>query len=226
MHLAALSRTYALLFGMVRKIIAPPFCRSCKKFLNDYVILCEQCHNKVEPVATITLQVTKKKSIEVFAIGPYRDPLKYLIISKSWSDRTSAYQLGQLAWQATNIRLQDFDCIVPVPLHWYRQATRGFNQAEVMAQAMSNASGKPVVRLIKRVQATAFQYNFTAAGRLKNVKQAFHLDERLIDAWCSKRILIVDDLMTTGATLQSIGKIILPLSPTKIIALVAARVIG
>jgi len=188
-------------------------------------VLCAACSDLIEPVASALLRVTRTEKMDVVAIGAYRDPLKFLILAKSWGDRTAATQLATLIWHKTTLQNRSFDLIVPVPLHWRRQLTRGFNQAELMAQRLSALSGKPVVKLVKRVQSTQFQSAlYGAAHRKANVHQVFALDERLIDATRDKHILLIDDLMTTGATLQEIGKVLLKAKPLSITAAVGARV--
>lgn len=212
------------LLHFLRTIIAPYFCRSCRIFLSADHILCTDCMDHIELLASTIVHVTGTVDMKVFALGPYRDPLRFLILAKGWSDRTAAWQLGTLSWRLTNVRFQDFDCIVPVPLHWKRHLTRGFNQAEVMARAISALSNKPVVRLVKRSQSTNLQSILSAAHRLQNVKNAFVLDDRLAQKYYGKRILLIDDLMTTGATLQAVGKALLPLKSPALMAVVAARV--
>jgi ComF family protein len=226
--MASLLRTvYSIItyvVGFIRTIIAPPFCRSCKTFLNTDAILCDYCIGVIEPVTSTAVRVTVSKSIPVHAIGAYKDPLKYLILAKGWSDRTASYQLGTLLWHNSIVAALSFDCIVPVPLHWSRSLVRGFNQAQIMAQVISDLSNKPVIPLLKRIRATRYQARLSGVHRTVNVREVFAIDTRYKE-WCTdKDILIIDDLMTTGATLQEIGKALLPHKPRSIVAVVAARV--
>lgn len=95
-----------------------------------------------------------------------------------------------------------FDAIVPVPLHWRKQWHRGFNQSDLLARHIAGKRGIPVLRALRRKRGTATQAGLASAGRRRNVVGAFVLrsrvkaDPRLL----GKRILLIDDVMTTGAT--------------------------
>ncbi len=91
-----------------------------------------------------------------------------------------------------------FDAVVPVPLHWRKQWDRGFNQAELLARPIAKRRGIPVLHALRRKRATAAQAGLAGAGRSRNVAGAFVLkpDAQLAD----KKILLIDDVMTTGAT--------------------------
>ncbi len=97
---------------------------------------------------------------------------------------------------------ESFDAVVPVPLYWRRQWKRGFNQSELLARHIGKRRGIPVLRALRRTRATATQAGLASAGRQRNVAGAFVLrakakiDPRL----AGKKILLIDDVMTTGAT--------------------------
>jgi ComF family protein len=160
----------------------------------------------------------------VLAIGAYAQPLRSLILAKSHSNRAVSYQLGKLVWELSYIRNAEFDIIVPVPLHWTRYAWRGYNQAHVMAEVISEKTGKPIISLLKRMKRTPYQSEVKGVQRIQNVKDIFMLTKHYQEH-ANKKILLVDDLMTTGATLQSAAKKLMRLKPEKLTAIVAARVI-
>jgi ComF family protein len=95
-----------------------------------------------------------------------------------------------------------YDAVVPVPLHWRKQWDRGFNQAELLARHVAKRRGIPVLNVLRRKRATATQAGLASAGRRRNVAGAFVLKSgamphpRLVD----RKILLIDDVMTTGAT--------------------------
>ncbi len=119
----------------------------------------------------------------------------------------------------------DYDIITSIPLHWTRYASRGFNQAQEMAQVIAHKRKVPVVHLLKRVKKTAFQFELAASSRGTNVKNAFELCIVDTQRYKNKHILLVDDLMTTGATIREAAKELLKLQPRKITVVVACRVI-
>ncbi len=91
-----------------------------------------------------------------------------------------------------------FDAIAPVPLHWRRQWQRGFNQSELLAKTLSQRSAIPLIKALRRVRSTATQAGLSNTARRRNVATAF--DCRRPDAVAGKRILLIDDVMTTGST--------------------------
>jgi len=95
----------------------------------------------------------------------------------------------------------DIDVLLPVPLHWRRQAIRGFNQARELANAVSNRTGIPVLRNVVRSRATPYQSGLTGAHRQRNLRGAFAVrgDVRM------RHVLIIDDVVTTGETCRQLA---------------------
>jgi len=91
-----------------------------------------------------------------------------------------------------------FDAVVPMPLHWRRRWRRGFNQSEILARLVAKERRILVLNAVKRVRATAVQAGLTNSNRRKNVAGAFRVSRKTQVA--GKRILLIDDVMTTGAT--------------------------
>ncbi len=212
-------------YNTALNIIAPPFCAYCKMFLSERNVFCVTCAQKIQPIVSINLQITKTHDVKVFAVAGYSDPLKKLILAKGWSDISASNQLGQLTWDMTNIRHIDFDCIVPIPLHWMRFAKRGYNQAAEIAYVIAQQSGKPVFDILKRIKRTQFQSGLVHAKRADNVKDAFIVRDMKKTTYKSNHILLVDDLMTTGATLKATAKELLKLRPRAVTIVVVCRVV-
>ena len=205
--------------------ISPPFCESCKDFIETRSIFCAVCFNKIVPVVSIKLAITPQYSMNVFVISDYNEPLKSLILAKRWSNQLASKQLGELMWQMTTLKNHSFDYLVPVPLHWTRYAKRGFNQTEVIASVLSKHSGKPVANILQRTRYTAYQSTLSVSERNKNVKKAFELNGNNLTGYVGSNLVLVDDLLTSGSTLISAGKELIKLSPASISAVVACRVI-
>jgi ComF family protein len=94
-----------------------------------------------------------------------------------------------------------YDCIVPVPLHWTRMQKRGFNQARYIAMGIAESCKLPVVdNCIKRIRTTGTQTQLDRTERRKNLQNAFCVPENKIDLLLGKKVILVDDVITTGAT--------------------------
>jgi len=132
------------------------------------------------------------------SFGFYDGPLRSLIHLYKYSGmKPLAGPLARLLERVLPVD-ERFDAIVAVPLHWRKKWRRGFNQSELLARHVANKRGAPVLRALRRVRPTEVQAGLTVAGRRKNVAGAFRVapGARLE----AKRILLIDDVMTTGAT--------------------------
>ena len=111
------------------------------------------------------------------------------------------------------------DAVLPVPLHWRRKAMRGFNQATELARPITKSLGVPLARNVRRKRATPFQSGLDAAERAKNLRSAFVItrpDSRT-------HVLIIDDVVTTGATARALAKQLISSGVTKVSVLAVAR---
>jgi len=214
-------------FNFISDLLYPNICFYCKDFIKTKDTLCKQCLELVCPVVSKTICVTPKYSVKVFAISDYKDPIRALILSKGYSDIVTSRRLGQLIWDMTYVSNVDFDVIIPIPLHWSRFATRGFNQAKEIASVISKKSGKPIRDILKRKKMTKRQSGLTAKKRIENLAKAFALRgnaSELAD-YRGKNLLLVDDLMTTGSTMLVAARTLVALHPGSITAAVASRVV-
>jgi ComF family protein len=153
------------------------------------------------------------------AIGAYEGRLRDAIHALKYDGRRSlARPLGALMRACGSRVLESADLVVPVPLHVRRERARGFNQAEDLAHAL----GLPVSRALKRRRHTQSQTDLPAEQRHSNVRNAFRLrwgaDVR------GKCIVLVDDVSTTGATLDACARVLLKGGAREVRALTAARV--
>ena len=157
------------------------------------------------------------------AVDDYDGRMKDVIHALKYDRRrTISPRLGALMRERGAALLGDADCVVPVPLHPRRQYARGFNQAHDLAIHL----GPPVVPLLKRVVFTKPQIDLPRDQRLANVNDAF--------AWCPAPggipvpgvVVLVDDVATTGATLESCAAVLKRSGVKEVRALTAARVVN
>jgi ComF family protein len=215
------------IFASIVTLINPPFCPACKSFdMAPDNELCDECDKHITPIVTTTIEITPSYSMKVFAISAYQNPLKRMVLAKRYRNIAVCKTLAQMIWRKTDLKNQEFDCIVPVPLHWTRYAWRGYNQAEEIAQTLGALAQKPVeTKLVTKIKRTKYQLSLSKLLRRENVEDAFSIEQLPNKrAYVGKHILIVDDLLTTGATLKAVGRELIKLRPAQITAVVVCRV--
>ena len=154
-----------------------------------------------------------------YSFGAYEGVLRELIhLYKYGRVKTLAWPLSGLLAQALP-RDEAFDAAVPVPLYWRRRLQRGFNQAELLARGLSRRTGIPVVRALGRLRPTPAQAGLSNSARRQNVSRAFRAH-----GVQGTRILLIDDVMTTGATASSCAAALKHAGARRVALLTVARV--
>ena len=155
----------------------------------------------------------------------YDEISRVLIHALKYSDRlVLAPMLGRWMARAGRELLADADALVPVPLHWRRLWARRFNQSAALAKIVSRASGIAVADgALQRVKATAQQVGLTASERALNVQGAFAVPDRSRIA--GRRLILVDDVLTSGATIDACARALNRAGAGSVDVLVLARVV-
>lgn len=139
------------------------------------------------------------------SLGLHEGPLRTAIHQFKYQHmQTLAVPLGTMmgsSWQKLCPPDLEIDAIIPVPLHTGRQRQRGFNQAALLAHQLGSELDRPVVdNILRRTRATAPQVDLGIAERAHNVHGAFQVTGRSLSGQC---VMLVDDVCTTGATLEA-----------------------
>ena len=190
----------------------PPVCRHCGEPLPSRQLslehaVCPRCRRAASALTGVS------------AIGPHEGALRAIVHALKYGGRRSiAPRLGELMRTTAGGVLDDVDVVVPVPLHWRRKQRRGFNQAEDLARSV----GLPLMKALKRVRATTSQTDLPAAQRHANVRGAFRLRWRARVS--GLRVVLVDDVCTTGATLEACARVLREAGAADVQAITAARV--
>ena len=123
--------------------------------------------------------------------------------------------------------LGEADVLVPVPLHWRRGWSRRYNQSGALARVISGQSGvKVAAESLRRVRATEQQIGLSRAQRASNVQGAFKVTaDRMADIQGRRVILLVDDVLTTGATVDACARALLRAKAAQVDVLTFARVV-
>ncbi len=213
-------RGAARFFGIIQEYLFPIFCVSCEKEGNWLCDLCFQhhtiscgvfycpvCHGITE-TGNVCAHCPKTYFLSRHqAIVPYSEKaiiatLLYAFKYQYAESIMSVLERYIHLFLSTNKNFSHIDAIVPVPLHKKRYAERGFNQAEKIAEVLSVSTGIPVLRGAVRQRETIQQATLSKQEREKNVDAAF----LGLPAVAGKRILLVDDVFTTGSTMQECAK--------------------
>lgn len=152
----------------------------------------------------------------VVSVGIHQGALRSAIHRLKYRGRTRlAAPLAELL--APLLDAREGDLLVPVPLYRSRQRERGYNQAALLAGALGRALSLPVTdRWLVRCRRTEAQARLSRAERLRNMEGAFALGRRGTPPWTGRRVWVVDDVLTTGATASAVAALLLATGATEV----------
>jgi competence protein ComFC len=198
------------------KAIEPPYCQQCSLPVDGEITGEFKCSNCDEREFHFKASVSRYR-----AHGIVRDLIHRFKYGREY------YLRHQIAvWAAAGLedeRLQtpDIDALVPVPLHSARQREREFNQAEVIAELLAERCGKRIVRALERIRYTDSQTRHDRAERMENLRGAFRV--RQPRAVLNRHLVLVDDVFTTGSTVEECARVLTEAGAASVRALVVAR---
>jgi len=208
-----------------------PVCERCwRSILPLTPPLCDRCGDPLPTWRAISVPLAccpRCRRRERFvdrarAIGAYDGALRAIIHALKYDGRRSlARPLGALMRDRGTAILDGARCAIPVPLHRSRRRHRGFNQADDLARHV----GLSVCRALHRIRATETQTGLPAARRHRNVRQAF-ATTREAETLPGAVVVLIDDVSTTGATLEACARALKVAGVHEVRALTAARVVG
>ncbi|MFN3656097.1 MAG: ComF family protein [Pseudolabrys sp.] len=229
-------------------VALPPLCPSCREPLGDGAGLCASCWSKlslIEPpyCARLGIPFTYDPgpgllSMEAIANPPsydlaraavrYDDVARALVHAFKYGDRLDlAPMMGRWMARAGRELLADADALVPVPLHWRRLWARRFNQSAALSGAIGSIATRPVVHgVLSRVRATPQQVGLSKTARADNVQGAFRVPPERKAEIAGRRLVLVDDVLTSGATAEACARALLRAGAAHVDVLVFARVVG
>lgn len=230
--------------------VVPPTCLSCEAIVASPGGLCASCWQRMswidrpfctrcgtpfaadasggvpDPVCAACL-VQRSPLSRVRAAFRYDDSSRALVLGFKHADRTHAGPFfGKWLARAAADVLDGADLLVPVPLHWTRLVWRRFNQSALLAHALSRECGVACVPdLLLRARRTPIQGTLGRLQRQKNVRRAFAVRARRLDRVKDARIVLVDDVLTTGATLAECARTLRRAGAADVRAVTLARVV-
>lgn len=222
-----IQKTYKIL-DFLTYLVYPQRCPGCEKVINKTeakVGFCKQCSSKIEFTGTSTcmqcgrrvpdntkefcLDCEKKHRIvkQGKAVYQYSGPMKAAMYRFKYSNKRcygDVFSKHAVACYKDKIESWEIDGIVPVPMYKKKQRKRGYNQAEVFAKALSRETGIPVYsKLVVREKDTAPMKMLDNTQRRQNVQNTFKLSENKVKL---RKILVVDDIYTTGSTIEAVAE--------------------
>ncbi len=226
-------------------VLYPPQCAVCHGAAPSGEVLCEACLEKAPRIVAPYCQVCSQPFAGNIK-GPFtcsdcnerhfafacavatrrsRDSVRELIHQFKYGGKIPLKkQLGRwLSETLEDPRLREPRCerLVPVPLHHARRRERGFNQAHILAEELSRASGIPVLDCLRRTRYTATQTAFDRAARMENLRGAFHLRQHR--AVTDLHLLLIDDVLTTGSTVDECARVLMAAGAASVRVATVAR---
>jgi len=205
----------------VLAVALAPVCAACARVLDSPLAgpVCESCWAGVMPVRE---QVSERDDLIASwrAAGEYEGSLRDIIHAFKYDGRRSlASPLAAMMAETGADVLNGADMIVPVPLHPWRRLQRGFNQSTELARRLH----LPIVHALWRTRATAPQSGLRPAERRRNVKAAFRLSPLRRVALRDRCVVLVDDVRTTGATIEACARVLKDAGAREVRAVTVAR---
>jgi ComF family protein len=241
-----LARALRSALGGLADFALPPLCASCRDPVTD-TGLCPACWSRLSFIAPpycarLGIPFAYDPGPGVLSMQAIADPPSYqrarsavryddvardAIRALKYSDRLDlAPMMGRWMANAAGELLAEADALVPVPLHWRRLWARRFNQSAALADSISAVSGVPVSHAaLKRVKATAQQVGLSKTERASNVQGAFRVPPDRKGEVASRRLILVDDVLTSGATMEACARALLRGGAANVDVLVFARVV-
>jgi len=224
----------------------PPLCPACREPVRDVGGLCAPCWSKLSFIARpycerLGIPFAYDPGPGILSMQALADPPAYgraraavrfdevareLVHALKYGDRLDlAPTLGRWMAIAGAELLADADALVPVPLHWRRLWARRFNQSAALANVIAAAAGIPVTTALKRVRATPQQVGLGRSERARNVQGAFQVPASARAEIAGRRLVVVDDVLTSGATVDACARALMRAGAAQVDVLVLARVV-
>jgi ComF family protein len=245
-RLARMGAPFRGIFGRVLDVALPTLCPACREPVGGNG-LCAPCWAKLSPIAPpycerLGIPFAYDPGPGVLSMQAIADPPAYhraraavryddvaraLVHALKYGDRLDlAPTMGRWMARAGRELLEGADALVPVPLHWRRLWSRRFNQSALLAKAISQVAGVAVTdAALKRVKATAQQVGLSQAERALNVQGAFRVPTDCKAEVAGRRLVLIDDVLTSGATSDACARALLRAGARTVDLLVFARVV-
>jgi competence protein ComFC len=197
-------------------------CVLCKGYVQDEELLCSTCFDKIKFYNKSFFIKRDGIEIECFSVAYYSGVIMELVRRLKYnSDFNSGEVLANSVIKLLESNVIEYDLITFVPMTNSSLKARGFNQSKYLAVEIAKRTGIPIKELIRKIKTTKDQIGLSAENRWENINQCFKTkDKKIIQ---NKKILLVDDVVTTGATAFCCSKELLESGAKKVIVLTTAK---
>ena len=210
----------------------PAFCPDCRlELLEAAGAACDRCAMPVGPYADRSGGCSECRGRPLgfdraIALGPYQGPIRHLCLAlkherNAWMARWLAELVVEGRFEAIRGEVEAEPWVVPVPLHWRRRLARGYNQAEALATGLARTLSLKVRRPLRRVVATPKLAWIGQTERARIMKQAFRA--RPDPGLRGRTVLLVDDILTTGATCGAAARALKKAGASRVVVVVVGR---
>lgn len=212
--------------GCGRPGLEEPLCAVCRAGVQA-VPLCRHCASETTQFGADVCATCRGRKVgfdRIIALGKYDGTLRHMCLSiKSREGAWLVKWLVRLLLEARGdqLRATGASAVVPVPAHWSRRWRRGYDQAEAIADELAKGLGLPCTRLLVRARPTPRLQQLSRARRRLELRGAFR--PRLERVSCPRSILLVDDILTTGATCRAAVATLRKMGMRQVSAVVLAR---
>lgn len=224
----------------------PTQCITCKRYIKDfkYYYVCEECYKKIKfiekPFCKICSKPLNSETVDIClecgqrkdtyfsyvkAVGTYEDALKDILQYYKFykKEKLAKILVNFIFEKITQEFFKDIDFLVPVPLHKRSLKQKNFDHIRLITEIISKKTGIPVLKGLVKIKETYDQSQLKREERLKNLKDAFEILEKIKNLIKDKNFLIMDDIYTTGSTMNEVAKVLVKNGAKEVKGLVIAR---
>ena len=218
--------------------LLPVSCGLCNASTNSHLPLCLPCRDELPAIGnacrSCALPLTTTGSCgscqrkrpscdDVHALLLYQEPVNFLVQQFKFNRKLEYSRLfSEIMAEKMDALDKRPDVLIPVPLHSSRLRSRGYNQAWELARQLSKITGIPSShKICQRIKKTPLQTGLKASERRRNLKQAFAIKQDINGL----HLCIVDDVMTTGSTLEAIASVLKSAGAARVTGMIVARVV-
>jgi len=211
-----------MIFQSIASLVFPDWCVGCEK---EKGLLCSDCQSNLHFLETPAFcPALKKRHFEnAFSKLAYEGLILDLIHQYKYHRQFHLIPLFAEILSRAKLDWGHYDAFAYVPIHWWRRLHRGFNPGHFLTHALSKKTGLPVWSVLKKHRPTKPQTKLSREERLENVRESFSVSTSARKQLKERTLLLMDDVLTTGATVNECAKVLKNVGAKRVDVLTLAR---